>query len=309
MDLLQSARRALPLALFAVLAGAGNAAALPTVSAGGDALVYTGAPREEHVYIDKSPVRDLDGVTVSYGFSVIDSSPGGLVTGTAGCEPSREYDAWCPPLSAMLEVSLGGGNDVFGTRDTEGLIVNLTCPPPQASAMLRLDGGAGADAIGGSSLADTIDGGPGADAIEGYGGADTVNGGSGPDLIDTFDGDDIVDGGAGNDRIDLDVLDRGGDGCYVRTGKQGDDVGRGGAGNDIVMALEGDDRLEGGAGNDDLNGGAGHDTLLGGPGNDHIWSRDGQRDVVNCGPGKDVVDGSDRVDRMIGCEKRTLRPR
>ena len=63
-----------------------------------------------------------------------------------------------------------------------------------------------------------------------------------------------------------------------------------------------DDVLNGFAGNDTLIGGGGKDTLRGGFGNDVIRARDGRRDVVDCGPGRDVayVDRLDKVSK--NCE-------
>ena len=77
-------------------------------------------------------------------------------------------------------------------------------------------------------------------------------------------------------------------------GTYGDDVINGLAGNDLINGREGDDRLIGGRGKD---------TLLGGSGNDTILAKDGARDVVNCGPGKDTAK-VDRKDRVVGCERR-----
>ena len=61
-------------------------------------------------------------------------------------------------------------------------------------------------------------------------------------------------------------------------------------------------RLDAGAGNDTVDAGrlslpmnvtlgAGQDVLQSGAGNDTVTVADGQRDVVDCGPGQDVVDG------------------
>jgi RTX calcium-binding nonapeptide repeat (4 copies) len=78
----------------------------------------------------------------------------------------------------------------------------------------------------------------------------------------------------------------------------------GGAGNDSLTGLDGDDELVGGDGNDILDGGDGADTLVGGAGedfaaggtgNDFIDVRDGQRDRVTCGHGRDRT-RSDRFD-------------
>ena len=86
------------------------------------------------------------------------------------------------------------------------------------------------------------------------------------------------------------------------TGTARNDILRGRGGNDRLSGRQGNDRLEGGTGADRLNGGPGRDTLLGGPGNDTIESRDSARDVVNCGPGHDVV-VADRVDAVSrNCE-------
>ena len=80
-----------------------------------------------------------------------------------------------------------------------------------------------------------------------------------------------------------------------------DDVILGRGGNDTLLGGAGDDRLVGGAGNDVLIGGPGADVLLGGPGSDTIYAADGERDIVDCGPGRDraVVDA---VDIVKNCE-------
>lgn len=76
-----------------------------------------------------------------------------------------------------------------------------------------------------------------------------------------------------------------------------DDTILGLGGNDALLGGAGDDRIEGGAGNDVITGGAGADTLLGGAGSDTIYAADGERDVVDCGDGRDraVVDSVDKV--------------
>lgn len=95
-----------------------------------------------------------------------------------------------------------------------------------------------------------------------------------------------------------------------------DDVIRGRGGNDRILGLGGGDdlaggagadRVEGGSGPDRLTGGPGADRLVGGSGADRIEARDGVRDAVSCGPGRDVA-RVDRGDRTTGCE-RVVRPR
>jgi hypothetical protein len=84
----------------------------------------------------------------------------------------------------------------------------------------------------------------------------------------------------------------------------------GGRGHDLILARAGKDRLEGGPGNDRLygeqgndrlNGGPGGDRLFGGSGNDVLLVRDGKRDLVACGSGKDQA-VADALDSLVGCE-------
>ena len=83
----------------------------------------------------------------------------------------------------------------------------------------------------------------------------------------------------------------------ILRGTSGNDKIVGEGGNDKIYGYGGNDRLFGGDGNDTINGGPGQDRLGGGPGDDQIQAKDGQADVVGCGPGVDHVlgDDSDRV--------------
>ena len=107
-----------------------------------------------------------------------------------------------------------------------------------------------------------------ADSLAGTASADAISGGGGADRISGLAGGDCLSGGAGRDRL------------------------AGGAGNDTV---------DGGAGNDVLNAGTGRNVLRGGSGNDRLDSTNGRRDVLNCGPGRDVV-FADAFDRVTACE-------
>jgi hypothetical protein len=107
---------------------------------------------------------------------------------------------------------------------------------------------------------------------------------------------DTLDGGPGGERI---------------AGRGGNDRLRGGDGDDCLDGGNGNDRLEGGRGSDRVNGGAGADSLdpgpgvdnvAGGAGNDFVAARDGARDMVSCGNGRDTVQ-ADRVDGVRGCER------
>ena len=106
---------------------------------------------------------------------------------------------------------------------------------------------------------------------------------------------DVLDGTSLADRL----LGLGGNDLLI--GRAGDDSLEGGAGNDRLLGGGGNDWLLGGPGHDRLEGGAGRDVYVAGPGNDMIRSRDGVREVVACGAGRDTVI-ADRLDAVIGCE-------
>jgi hypothetical protein len=85
-------------------------------------------------------------------------------------------------------------------------------------------------------------------------------------------------------------------------GRQGRDLLRGRAGNDCLFGGEGADVLDGDGGNDQLFPGTGRDRVWGGAGNDVVSTRDGSRDVIDCGAGLDRVT-ADRRDHLRGCER------
>jgi Tol biopolymer transport system component len=85
-------------------------------------------------------------------------------------------------------------------------------------------------------------------------------------------------------------------------GRAGADVVEAGAGADYLDGGPGDDVLSGGNGDDRLSGGAGRDLLRGNSGWDRIYARDGVRDVIVCGSGRDGV-RADRLDVVAAdCE-------
>jgi Ca2+-binding RTX toxin-like protein len=85
------------------------------------------------------------------------------------------------------------------------------------------------------------------------------------------------------------------------TGTAGADTIHGGGGNDHIKGGAGADKLYGDAGNDTVNAGPGRDSVLGGSGKDTIQARDGERDVIDCGSGRDTV-VADKTDVVKGCE-------
>lgn len=151
-------------------------------------------------------------------------------------------------------------------------------PPPPApqlpagcpAADAVIVGGPGNDTRNGTAARDLMLGGAGADRLAGLGGADCLFG---------QPGDDRLSGGAGADRL------------------------FGGSGRDALGGGGGNDRLSGQGGNDTLSGGAGVDRFSGGAGADRIGARDGRRETISCGTGRDTVtaDRSDRIAR--DCER------
>ena len=80
------------------------------------------------------------------------------------------------------------------------------------------------------------------------------------------------------------------------------EVLRGTARADHISGGGGNDTLVGLGGNDVMIAGPGRDALDGGSGNDRLSTRDGERDTVRCGPGKDTV-LADQLDRQrADCE-------
>lgn len=125
-----------------------------------------------------------------------------------------------------------------------------------------------------------------------------INGTAGPDVLVGTRNDDTITARAGND--------------IVRA-RAGDDLVRAGAGADRVRAAGGWDRVRGGAGPDDIVPANGADRVRAGFGNDTIAvNGDGRADLINCGPGRDVIwwhvgDRPDRSDEFVGCEVRERR--
>ena len=178
-------------------------------------------------------------------------------------------------------------------------------------------------ALGGNDIAQ---GNPGSDWVDGGQGRDTLSGGSGNDLLtgETCNNErcdapesDVLRGGSGNDTLE-------GNQCRANTYPEECPDGRA---NDRLYGENGNDELhlhapgttlaDGGNGSDGIHGSDGSDVIVGGTGNDTITAfagndrinvRDGERDTVNCGAGRDTV-RADRRDRLRGCESVTPKRR
>ncbi len=144
----------------------------------------------------------------------------------------------------------------------------------------------------------------GRDRLIGTNGRDRACGRGGADVINLAAGNDV--GYGGECRASK-------SGNTAATGKRvrdGSDVLRGGAGrdrlygngaHDVLMGGPGADALNGDGGNDRLVGGPGIDRFVGGSGNDVINARDGRREIIDCGAGRDRAI-ADRKDVRRGCE-------
>jgi Ca2+-binding RTX toxin-like protein len=107
----------------------------------------------------------------------------------------------------------------------------------------------------------------------------------GPDVIHAgAQGARLVFSGLGSDRFRADARDAVGNGGLgadrIVVGAR-NDVANGGPGGDRLIAKTGKRAL--------LFGGPGHDTLVGGAGATLINAKDGERDVVKCGSGRNRV--------------------
>ena len=122
-------------------------------------------------------------------------------------------------------------------------------------------------------------------------GDDRIIGTKKTDIVCALGGDDVVKTKGGPDVID---------------GADGNDTARGAKKADLLLGLKGKDKLFGSKGADRLLGGKDRDVLKAGADNDNISARDGERDIVNGGPGKrnrartDSKDKVTRVQRLLG---------
>lgn len=178
------------------------------------------------------------------------------------------------------------------------VLATLAVSAPAAPVYAALAPGGGGS---GSDGPDTIVRGPGDDTIRAGSGDDRVYSRRGSDRIYAGAGADRVHAGRGNDRI------FGGAGADRLFGEKGADRIQGNQGHDAIFAGAGRDTVHGGPGSDvifaksrqDIDGRRDRrgDRVFGGKGDDVINTRDGERDIISCGPGRDraVLDFKDRI--------------
>lgn len=153
-------------------------------------------------------------------------------------------------------------------------------------------------------LADVFTGTDGPDSYKGPVDDDSISGLGGDDFLL---GDPTIYGSGGDDFI------AGGDGNDRAYGNSGDDHVTGGPGNDDISGSLGADLIDGGDGDDNVSEGPPFDTdtdiLFGGAGDDLLdaYNTPPVMDVVNCGPGNDLV-YTDGADLLVDCEEVVLGP-
>jgi Ca2+-binding RTX toxin-like protein len=292
-----------------VLAGlASPVAQAGTARVEGNRLVYSAPPAQVNglsVMCDPANCRFSD--TTAEGSQQAEAGPGcavGSIHGEIDC-PRQE--------AATMFIDLGDANDTlvgvdffenFRLVETNIPVTALGGPgndqlDGRQSSNVRLEGGDGDDRLDASGRDVALIGGPGADFVQAEG---TTN--------------PVIDGGGGNDKL------RAGFGRGRVDGGSGNDVGVGGFGRD---------RVNGGSGHDRLLGGCDDDVVAGGSGNDVLGSNDefdvrpyqididcllsnpiGNRETVRAGPGNDrafistnrfgLLDGGPGRDRLFGSE-------
>ena len=165
-------------------------------------------------------------------------------------------------------VAVRGATRVNGADQT--FTTTSPPPPPVLPPGCTIAGTAGNDVLVGTA---------GADVICGLGGSDTIRG---------LGGSDTLKGAGGNDRL---------------IGGAGADTLVGGAGADTLIGGARADTLLGGSGNDTLAGSNGRDVLKGQGGADLLFARDGVRDTVNGGLGRDRARLDRGLDRRVSVER------
>jgi Ca2+-binding RTX toxin-like protein len=90
----------------------------------------------------------------------------------------------------------------------------------------------------------------------------------------------------------------------VLEGTPGPDVICAFGGNDVIRGHGGDDVIYAGSGRDRITPGGGKDTVSAGPGDDRIIARDGRRDRIDGGRGRDRATIDRKLDKVTRVERR-----
>jgi Ca2+-binding RTX toxin-like protein len=257
-----------------------------------------------------------------------DNGAGGDVLDGGAQTDTLTYAPRTQPLKVTEDGNANDGQTGEGDNVTAVEHIILGSAGDQATgdgSPNTLEGRNGNDSLNGGAGNDQLLGQNGNDTLAGAGGADTLSGGAGLDKADysasaarvtVTIGNGADDGSAGEkdnvlDDVEIVLGSSRGD---VLTGEDGANALSGGAGADQLSGLGGDDTLNGGTGADQLTGGSGDEAINGGPnpdqisggsGDDSIDAKDGAKDTIGCGTGKDrvTVDAIDVV--SSNCEQVT----
>ena len=222
------------------------------------------------------------------------------------------------PIYLLVLLGFGVAYGIYEALDDDDENLDQTITGTEGDDSLT--GGPGDDDMFGLGGNDTMDGLSANDALVAGEGNDLMQGGEGNDRLVGGAGFDIGLGGPGEDTLrgneDTDIL-IGGDGDDTLLGNRGDDWLDGQDGDDIVNGGSQSDNLIGGGGADTLTGEGGDDLLVGGdlltralsvaelaalrdatlsgeganlpPGVDYRAGDDGDADVLDAGPGDDML--------------------
>jgi S-layer protein len=147
------------------------------------------------------------------GVDILNVSASDALGTAAGAADSQANDGLAVALTgdtSLKTINVSGSRAVtvtsttatqLATYDASAATGNTTFNASGISVTnaITMTGGAGVDALTGTSLADVITGGAGADVLNGAGGADTISGGAGNDAITGGTGVDTLTGDAGID--------------------------------------------------------------------------------------------------------------
>jgi Ca2+-binding RTX toxin-like protein len=266
----------------------------------------TGTPADDPA-LNGTPGNDVicglggnDTIDGGLGNDIIVGGDGNdIVTGAAGLDEmfggAGNDDLGGGPGTDLI-YGEDGDDEISGDDGSDTSISN----PPNGG----LFGGPGEDSINGGSGNDRLDGDDDIDILKGGAGIDRLDGGLAVDDLFGGDENDKLMGGAANDVLrgegGNDELLGGTQNDVLRAGP-GSDRARGEDGNDKVAGEGGDDSVSGGSGDDELNGGGGPDDMAGDAGDDTFLAKDGTRDELRGGPGRDRA-RKDRIDIVNAIE-------
>jgi Ca2+-binding RTX toxin-like protein len=171
-------------------------------------------------------------------------------------------------------------------------------------------GGTEMDVLYGEKGDDDLQGDPGNDLLLGAQGNDTLEGGIGQDALLGGSGTDVATYAIRWDPVRVSLDDFANDGLNGERDNVRTDVERivGGHAADTLVGNAASQVIWGGDGKDVIEGGGSRDFLYGEGDDDLLRTRDGVKDAVDCGLGRDtIVMGRDTEAPMLGCEIRDHR--